>query len=246
MAESSNNIPAYTEAPRPPRSGKPPVWLIVGGLTAVVASWIPLAIAARARVSASNEPRVQPIQDMAFQPKLRPQGVSEVFADGRAMRPPVQGVVARGRADLDDHYYRGYASSTDAQGQELVTYFDGLPKQVKVTPELLARGKQRFDIYCASCHAPDGSGNGLVHLRAMELAEQNQARWTPPANLHSDLVRGRPDGHIYNTINVGIRNMPGHGPQIPVADRWAIVAHVRALQLSRFAPPQAVPGGKLQ
>ncbi|HEX8911446.1 MAG TPA: cytochrome c [Humisphaera sp.] len=245
MPDPSAKIPQYTQAPRPPRGGRVPAWLIVAGLTAVVASWIPLAIAARARVATSGDPRVQPFQDMAQQPKYRPQASSEVFADGRAMRPPVAGAVAKGRLDEDDHYFRGYVTTTDAKGQEDVKFLDGFPERVKVDADLVARGQQRFNIYCAACHGRDGSGTGTIHRRATELAEQGLATWTPPADLHSEQVRARPEGHIYNTINVGIRNMPAHGPQVPVADRWAIVAYVRALQLSRNAPPAAVPAGKL-
>ena len=71
-----------------------------------------------------------------------------------------------------------------------------------------------------------------VNARAVEKQEP---KWVPAANLHSDVVRGRPDGHLFNTITNGIRTMPAYGPQIPAADRWAIVAYVRALQLSRHA-----------
>lgn len=235
MAQTPADLPAYTQAPRPPRSGRLPSWLIVGGLLVVAAGLLPMAIAAKARVSLSDEPRVQPIQDMAFQPKYRPQSPSPVFADGRAMRPVVSGIVARGRADDDDHYFRGFRTA-EVDGQETPVFFDGYPQQVKVTQQLLSRGQERFNIYCAACHGQDGSGTGPINSRAMELAAQKLANWTPAANLNTDIVRSRPEGHLYNTINVGIRSMPAHGPQIPVADRWAIVAWVRTLQLTQFTP----------
>lgn len=237
MRDVKLDIPAYTQAPRPPTAGRIPPALAVGGLAMAAVLMVPLAIAARARVSVSESPRVQLIQDMTMQPKAGPQSASVFFEDGRAMRAPPAGIVARGRADGDDHFYRGFRTVTSAAGVESQVYFDGFPDRVKVTPELITRGEERFGIYCAGCHGRDGSGTGPVHRRAMELVQTQQANWTPPADLRSEMVRMRPEGHIYNTINMGIRNMPAHGPQIPVADRWAIVAYVRSLQLSH--PPAA-------
>lgn len=239
MNDSKIHPPRYTFAPRPSAGGKLPTWLRVMLIAVPIAAAIPIAIAARARVRTSDEPRIQLIQDMAFQPKYRVQSRSDVFSDGRAMRLPISGVVARGRADDDDHYYRGYTTTTDAASNETQNYFDGFPAQVKVTPELIGRGEQRFNIYCAACHGRDGSGNGLVHQSASALMAKGEANWTPPMDLNNEQVRTRPAGHIYNTINMGIRNMPAHGPQIPVPDRWAIVAYVRSLQISRGAPPPA-------
>jgi mono/diheme cytochrome c family protein len=234
MHKSDQHIPAYTQAPRLPKAGRLPNVLIAGGLAVAAAAVLALAIAARARVSISESPRVQPIQDMAEQPKFTAQSANSFFEDGRAMRTPVNGTVARGHADEDDHYHRGFSTVTTGVVESQV-FFDGFPDRVKVTPELMARGAQRFNIYCAVCHGTDGSGTGPVHRRATELAALQQANWTPPADLRSDAVRVRPEGHLYNTINMGIRNMPAHGPQIPVADRWAIVAWVRALQLKHQA-----------
>src|SRR5439155_25052438 len=124
-------------------------------------------------------------------------------------------------------------------------FLSGFPEQVKVNEALLRRGQQRFNIYCSVCHGLDGSGHGPVNERAMALAGVSGTNWTPAADLMKDSVRGRPDGHIYNTINVGIRNMPGYGTQIVPEDRWAIVAYVRALQLSQGAPASALPPGTL-
>jgi mono/diheme cytochrome c family protein len=106
---------------------------------------------------------------------------------------------------------------------------------------LVARGQERFDVYCAVCHGTSGYGNGPVSARALQLMELGNAQWTPPSSLHDDLVRGRPDGHIFNTITNGIRNMPAYGSQIPAADRWAIVGYVRALQRSQRATTGDVP-----
>jgi mono/diheme cytochrome c family protein len=238
----------YTLDPRPPRLGPLPFWLTAVIAIATVATWIPLSLIARGRFSYSEEPRVSYVQDMGTQPKYREQQSSDVFADTRAARMPIVGTVPRGRLQADDHYYRGYSLvSGGAATQPTVKWFDTFPDQVQVTPALLARGKERFNIYCSACHGYDGSGHGVVNDRAMEMNEIGDtstgkaqppmlAKWTQAADLRSDLVKGRAVGHIYNTINVGIRNMPGYGPQVPVEDRWAIVAYVRAIQLSQTLP----------
>ena len=113
--------------------------------------------------------------------------------------------------------------------------------------KLLRRGQQRFNIYCYVCHGLDGSGQGPVNERAMELQADGVAgmSWTPAAVLTADLIRAEPDGKIFNTITNGIRSMPSYGAQIPVSDRWAIVSYVRALQFSQKAPTSVVPKDKL-
>ena len=237
MTHSTVSNPNPTFAPRPPAAGRPPAVVLAAGAVVIAATLVPLAIGARARVSTSESPRVQPLQDMARQPKFGPQSANAFFEDGRAMRSPVSNTVARGKAEADDHYYRGFSTHTAENGIESSTYFEGFPAQAKVTQELISRGEQRFNIYCAACHGRDGSGTGPVHRRAAELALQQQANWTQPADLRSEMVRLRPEGHIFNTITMGIRSMPAHGPQIPVSDRWAIVSYVRALQLSSPVTP---------
>lgn len=224
------SLPPVTYAPRAPRLRRPPFWMTSAIVILVVASWVPLVFFARARTTPSNEPRVAFVQDMGTQPKYREQQTSDVFADGRADRLPVPGTVARGQLMEDDAYYRGF---TQVHGQP-AKFVDGYPSEVKVDLALVERGQGRFNIYCAPCHGLDGSGKGPVHIRAgVELQE---SKWVPPADLHAENVRGRANGHLFNTITVGIRNMPGYAQQIPVADRWAIVAYVRALQLSQNAP----------
>jgi mono/diheme cytochrome c family protein len=107
-----------------------------------------------------------------------------------------------------------------------------------VTEKLVRRGKERFAIFCAPCHGLDGYGDGPVAKRAQALQE---GTWVPPSSYHTDLVRQRPVGFIFNAITHGIRNMPAYGAQIPVADRWAIVSYVRALELSQDATVNDVP-----
>ncbi|MFI5379158.1 MAG: c-type cytochrome [Tepidisphaerales bacterium] len=237
MSHTTESHLPPTTAVAPPRLGRLPFWLIGIAIVATVGSWIPLVFIAKGRVTHSSEPPVMYMQDMYAQPKYREQAATDLFADGRAMRPRVEGTVPHGMLDADDHYFRGWRA-TVANGKPDVMFFDKFPAQVTVDDKLLKRGQERFGIYCAACHGLDGYGNGPVNARAKEL---KQGTWTPPSNLHDATVRGRAIGHIYNTISVGIRNMPAYGGQIPVADRWAIVAYVRALQLSQDPPENLVP-----
>lgn len=206
---------------------KVPEWIIYTVLIAIVVSWLPLALIARSRAVRSDDTRVHIFQDMDNQPRYNPQAKSPIFADGRVMRPPVQGTIARGQLRDDDAYYRGKV------GEDWVT---DIP--VDVTEPFVRRGQERFDVFCATCHGLTGAGNGPVHERAVKLGEP---KWVPPTSLLSEQVRDRTDGHLYNSITHGIRNMPAYGPQIPVEDRWAIVAYLRALQLSRDADVEVVP-----
>ena len=109
---------------------------------------------------------------------------------------------------------------------------------VPVTRELMVRGRQRFDIYCATCHGLVGDGNGIVSKRSLEL---EQGTWIPPLSLHADSVVAQPVGQLYHTIAHGVRKMPGYGDQLSVEDRWAVVLYIRALQRSRNASPADVP-----
>jgi mono/diheme cytochrome c family protein len=232
-------LPPVTYAPGAPRLRRPPFIFIAIGLIFLVGSWVPLVLFARARVSRSELPRVQLAQDMGAQPKYREQQTSELFVDGRADRPHVVGTVAYGKLEEDDHFYRGYAMQPGGGegGKPLAKFFDDFPQQVKVDEALLKRGRERFNIYCSACHGEDGSGRGPVAVRAEEIQMPINA-----ANFHTDVVRGRPNGHLFNTITNGIRTMPGYSAQIAVEDRWAIVAYVRALQLSQNAPPNVALG----
>jgi len=204
-----------------------PRWLVYSLILLAAASLVPLALIARARSTTSELPRIQPIRDMAKQPKYKTQSANPLFADGRAMRPAVEGTVARGELHEDAAFWTG--RSTDGW----VTAFP-----VPVTAQLLRRGQERYDVYCAPCHGLAGYGDGPVAKRADALQE---GTWTPPSSYHTDLVRSRPAGHLFNTISNGIRNMPGYAAQIPAADRWAIVAYVRALQRSQDATIADVP-----
>ncbi len=196
-------------------------------LILVAVSFIPMAFLAKARVTDSLLPRIQIVPDMDNQPKFKAQSVNPLFADGRAMRPPVAGTVARGELKTDLAFYQG---TSDGE------WTTSLP--VPITAWLLQRGQERFGIYCAVCHGLTGKGDGMISRRADQLQE---GTWTPPTDLTSSVIIERPDGHLFNTITHGIRNMPAYGPQIEPADRWAIVAYVRALQRSRNATLADVP-----
>ena len=111
------------------------------------------------------------------------------------------------------------------------------PARVPVTMELMQRGRERFGIYCQPCHGAAGYGDGMVNVRAMELVNlgTNGTVWVQPKSVHDDDIREQPVGRIFNSITNGVRTMPPYGPQIPVSDRWAIVAYVKALQRSQNA-----------
>ncbi len=205
-----------------------PRWVVYTLVIAVVASWLPIALIARARVLRADETRIHIIQDMGNQPRYNPQAPSAIFADGRAMRPEIPGTVARGKLNENDAVYRGKAANGE--------FVADIP--LPITEPFVRRGQERFAIYCSPCHGLNGTGTGPTHQRAVKLGEP---KWVPPTSLLSDQVRQRPDGHIFNTITNGIRNMAAYGPQIPPEDRWAIVAYVRALELSRNASIEDVP-----
>lgn len=208
-----------------------PRWVSYSAVVLVVLSWIPLSLIMRARHVKKSQPRVHIIQDMDNQPKVRAQARNPMFADRRGMRGPVAGTVARGELREDDAFFRGIRDSEDWS-----SWIEEIP--VPVTLQTMRRGRERYDIFCSPCHGLSGTGEGMVSTRADALQE---GTWTPPASFHTDLVRGRAAGHLFNTITNGVRNMPAYASQVPVEDRWAIVAYVRALQRSQAAGVDDVP-----
>lgn len=191
----------------------------------------------------STEPPIQIFPDMKVQPKYVPQHESDFYADGRAARPPVPGTVPQGYvmpgaylttgAD-NDRFAKGAAGFSDAPdyfntGIMGGDYGDGLP--VELSPQLLERGRQRFNINCSPCHGAAGYGDGIV----------TQYRLVGVANLHQQRLRTMPDGQIFNTITRGKNTMGAYGPNIAVEDRWAIIAYIRALQRSQNGKLEDVP-----
>ena len=166
------------------------------------------------RGDTSRQPPVWIMHGMEYQPRFNAFEGNKFFADGRNMRTPPAGTVARGMLNDDDAYYRGGDSTSPVQSNP-----------VPVTAELLERGQQRFNIYCSPCHSRTGLGNGMVVQRG----------FLPPPSLHDPRIVAFPDGQIFQVITKGKGNMPSYARQVPEADRWAIVAYVRALQYSQNA-----------
>jgi hypothetical protein len=146
-------------------------------------------------------------QDMANQPKNKPLSPSEFFDDGRSERPLVENTVARGSI-ADD---------------ELFVPKDSNSFPLPVNQKLLERGEERYKIFCTPCHGLQGDGNGMISVRGMKH----------PPSFHQDRLRQAPNGYFFDNITNGFGAMYGYSAQIPPRDRWAIVAYVRALQLSR-------------
>lgn len=160
-------------------------------------------------------------QDMHDQPRYKPLAASTFFPDGRSARPIPAHTVAQNQLDDDDTAHTGWKNGEFA---------DTIP--VPVTLSLLERGQQRFDIFCSPCHGRLGDGHGMVAQRGFHF----------PADLADDRTRRLPPGYIFQVITNGYGSMGDYGDQIPdVDDRWAIVAYVRALQLSRHASMDDVP-----
>jgi len=203
--------------------------LIYSALILVSLSLLPMAcIVKNWHDPVKTTPRIQINPDMDQQPKLKAQAPHPFFADGRAMRPWPEGTVPRGLLRDDDRLYHGLEPDSS-----FIEVFS-LP----VTEALLARGQERYDIFCATCHGLGGLGDGMTHRRAEQLM---QGTWIPPTDLTSETVIERSHGHLYNSIANGIRSMPAYGHQIAPADRWAIVAYLRALQRARTATVDDVP-----
>jgi len=209
-------------------------------LVMTILAMIPPAIIARTRAVPSDRRRIHMIQDMDNQPKFRAQHAAPtIFADGRAMRPPMTNTISRGRLADDDHYNRGVVR--DQAGQ--VAWATTFPSQVTVDMPLMRRGQEEFNIYCRPCHGDSGYGDGIVHKRANELMMTgvNGTTWVQPKSLHEPQIRIQPPGQIFNTITHGIRTMGPYESQINVRDRWAIVAYVKALQRSQHAQIEDLP-----
>jgi len=157
---------------------------------------------------------------MEDQPRYEPLEASDFFKDGMSSRPLVAGTVARGELSESELLTTGRIRG------ELVR---ALP--VKLDRSLVVRGRERFNIYCAVCHDPTGSGDGMIPRRGFRR----------PPSYHIDRLRSAPPGHFFDVITNGFGVMPRFAPQIEPRDRWAIVAYIRALQLSQSASVSDLP-----
>ena len=213
-----------------------PLWIKWGGIVSICVAFTLLSIIFRARSEGvyNDKPRIHIIQNMDNQPKYVSQEANALFMDGRGMRPKVDGSVARGEMTGDTHYFMGVVDASWATS---------FPSQVKVDRALLDRGQNRFNIYCSPCHGAGGFGDGLVHQRAQQLVNTgvNGTSWVAPKNLHEEAIADQSVGQLFSTITNGVRTMSAYASQIPTKDRWAIVAYIRALQVSQNADASSVP-----
>jgi mono/diheme cytochrome c family protein len=160
-------------------------------------------------------------QDMHDQPKYIPLRPSSFFDDGRSARPIPEGTVARGHLNADPAFYTG--KGPDGK------YVDRFP--FPITKQVLLRGQDRYNIYCTPCHDRLGTGNGVVARRGFRH----------PPSYHIDRLRQAPNGYIFDVITNGFGAMQDYAAQLAPADRWAVIAYERALQLSQNATLNDVP-----
>ena len=162
-------------------------------------------------------------QDMHDQPKYIPLRQSGFFGDDRSARPLVPGTVARGMLRDDPLFYTGKLNGADS------TVFP-----FPVDAATMARGQERFNIYCSPCHGRTGLGDGMIVRRGFRR----------PPSFHQDRLRNAPVGQIFDVITNGFGAMPDYASQVAPADRWAIIAYLRALQASQHATAADVPSEK--
>ena len=168
---------------------------------------------------------------MQNQPRFKPLRPNPMFDDGGSARPLVEGTVPR--ASARDESFRPSWVVTSKQAVILETNDISNISQfpIPVTSQLLDRGQDRFNIYCAVCHGRVGDGKGMVVQRGFRQ----------PPSYHIDRLRAAPIGHFYDVVTNGFGAMPSYGEQVTPQDRWAIIAYIRALQLSQHAPVSDVP-----
>ena len=159
-------------------------------------------------------------QDMHDAPRYDPLEASNFFSDGHSARPVVSNTVARGQLREDEHLYTGKIAG------QLTTDFP-----MPVTSDVMARGQERFNVFCAPCHGRTGDGNGMIVLRGFRK----------PPSYYEDRLVNAPVGYLYDVMTNGFGAMQDYAAQVPVADRWAIAAYIRALQLSRSGTMNEVP-----
>jgi mono/diheme cytochrome c family protein len=205
----------------------------------------------------SKDTPVYVFDDMDYQSKYKPQGENTFFADGRDARPAVAGTVARGTgleplkvfaADYRraESLNPSFATGKDAQGNFLADFptksltilAGGELAPFTVDAKTLALGQAKFQIYCAVCHGQAADGNGIMKVRS---AVEGDVAIVSIANLQQPLFRAYPQGQVFDVITNGKNTMLGYGDKLTPEERWAVVAYLRALQLSQSCPPNLVP-----
>lgn len=173
--------------------------------------------------------------DMQDQPRYKPYKQSDFFADKKSMREPVEGTVARGQLREDKAFWTGkketadpnaqVQTTTDASGNTLVSSFPNDIEKIPfvVTEEVINRGQERYNVFCIACHGAVGNGDGMIVRRG----------YPQPPTYHDDRLRNAPDGHLFDVMTSGWGKMNSYASQIPAADRWAIVAYIRTLQVGQ-------------
>lgn len=159
---------------------------------------------------------------MHNQPKFVPQRGTNFFADGRSARPQVEHTVARDQVDTEDYFHTGLLNGKEQ---------DALP--FPATAQVLARGQERFNIYCTPCHSRVGNGAGMIVQRG----------YKPAGNFHDAKRLAEPLSHYFYVMTNGYGAMPDYSSQLAPEDRWAVASYIRALQLSQNATAADVPSG---
>jgi hypothetical protein len=185
-----------------------PIFKLIAFLTVAAAL-------AGCRGQPSQQPPIHLNPNMDWQEKFRPMEANPFFEDNRSMRTPVEGTIARGLLRENTGYYEGL--------NENGSHISRIP--VSLDRSFLHRGRERYEIYCTPCHGGTGTGNGIVISYG----------YVPPPSFNEQRILDMPDGEIYSAIHNGVRTMPSYRHQIPVEDRWAIVAYIRDLQRSQNA-----------
>ena len=166
--------------------------------------------------------------DMWRQPREEPYAASEFYADGQSSRPLVPGTIPRAHLREDGVFFTGTSAGR---------YVDKFP--IAISKAVLERGRERYDIYCSPCHGRLGNGQGMIAHRGFTLKR-------PVGNYHTDRLRKMPVGHFYDVITNGYGAMYSYASRVEPQDRWAIVAYIRALQLSQDGVSSDVPAGDMQ
>ena len=161
-------------------------------------------------------------QKMSNQPRYDPLEPSDFFADGMSARPRIAGTVARGELVTNPFLVTGKINGVDG---------DGFP--FPITADVLDRGQERFTIFCSECHGRLGDGNGMIPSRG----------YRRPPSFHTEALRTAKTGHFFDVMTNGFGAMPTYAPQVPVNDRWAIIAYIRALQISQNTQLPKLPSG---